>query len=132
MEEKPGLKDALDLVDKYSQTSGQELTLEVVLGVIVMVIVAGGVSILVYWALFRRRRNIGDPSTVDLVGRVGLAEADLDPDGLVTIDGRSWPSRADKELTIAAGTRVRVVAWKPNYFVVAPAGNEPAETEQAN
>jgi membrane-bound serine protease (ClpP class) len=45
-----------------------------------------------------------------LVGQIGEASADFDPDGLVTINGARWPATAHREAGIKTGDRVQVVA----------------------
>jgi membrane-bound serine protease (ClpP class) len=45
-----------------------------------------------------------------LIGQRGLAAADFDPDGVVTINGARWPATAHREAAIKAGDEVMVMA----------------------
>jgi membrane-bound serine protease (ClpP class) len=45
-----------------------------------------------------------------LVGRIGHAESDLDPEGVVVVDGARWRARARRAAAISAGDDVVVMA----------------------
>jgi len=96
--------------------------------VVVLLIVVGVVRV----AGRRRGRNedafgAGGTNTVPL-GASGVARTNLAPSGVVYVVGEEWSARADRDLAIASGTRVRVVRQDGLTLVVAaePAG-QPAE-----
>jgi membrane-bound serine protease (ClpP class) len=45
-----------------------------------------------------------------LIGRMGVAESGVDPEGTVRVDGAPWRARTNRATPIAAGNAVRVVA----------------------
>ncbi len=66
----------------------------------------------------RRAPALQDPAA--LVGKIGEARTDLDPQGTVYLAGELWTARADQPLP--AGTRVRVVAEQGLLLKVTRAG----------
>ena len=59
-----------------------------------------------------------------MIGEVGEARTDLDPDGVVTVRGAPWRARAHRGRPVAAGLPVRVVAVDRLVLEVEP--GEPA------
>lgn len=45
-----------------------------------------------------------------MVGKAGLARQDLDPYGIVHVEGEDWTAEAPDDEVIPAGTRIRVIA----------------------
>jgi membrane-bound serine protease (ClpP class) len=45
-----------------------------------------------------------------MIGEMGSATADVDPEGTVTVRGALWRARTNRATPIAAGEPVRVVA----------------------
>ena len=45
-----------------------------------------------------------------MIGEIGVAVADVDPDGVVTVRDAPWRARTNRATPIAAGGQVRVVA----------------------
>lgn len=61
-------------------------------------------------AMVRARFSTPTIGREDLVGEMGTAEADVDPDGVVRVRGALWKARTNRATPIAAGDEVRVVA----------------------
>ncbi len=55
-----------------------------------------------------------------MVGQLGDAVADVDPDGVVRISDATWPARTNRATPIKAGERVRVVAIEGTVLEVEP------------
>ena len=55
-----------------------------------------------------------------MIGEMGEADADLDPEGVVTIAGARWRARTNRATPIARGGRVRVVAIDGTILEVEP------------
>ena len=66
------------------------------------------------------RHKKGARGSLDLVGRAGVVEKELGPDGAVMIGGEVWPARARDGRTIARGRRVRVVGAGGHLLLVEP------------
>lgn len=62
-------------------------------------------------------RTIGRES---LVGKAGLASSDLDPDGIVDIDGARWRARSHREAGIRKGDQVEVIEVSGIVLEVGP------------
>lgn len=71
-------------------------------------------------------RTIGRES---LVGKAGLASSDLDPDGVVDIDGARWRARSHREAGIRKGDQVEVLEVSGIVLEVGPAASGPAVRE---
>lgn len=56
-----------------------------------------------------------------LLGRLGVAETDLTPDGVVVVDGARWRARAPRTAAIRRGDEVAVVAVEGIVLQVEPA-----------
>ena len=56
-----------------------------------------------------------------LVGRVGVAETDFDPDGIVVLDEARWRGRSQRAAGIGAGDAIQVVEVKGVVLEVEPA-----------
>jgi membrane-bound serine protease (ClpP class) len=68
------------------------------------------------------RSRFGTPTIgrEHLVGRTGLAESSLDPDGVVIIDGAAWRARSHRAAGIEQGSEVEVLAVEGITLQVAP------------
>jgi membrane-bound serine protease (ClpP class) len=55
-----------------------------------------------------------------MVGRMGIAEVPVDPDGIVMIDGARWRARTNRATPIEAGDPVRVVEIQGLVLEVEP------------
>ncbi|MBK9180085.1 MAG: hypothetical protein IPM45_11070 [Acidimicrobiales bacterium] len=55
-----------------------------------------------------------------MVGQLGDAVADVDPDGVVRISDATWPARTNRATPIKAGERVRVVSIEGTVLEVEP------------
>jgi membrane-bound ClpP family serine protease len=59
-----------------------------------------------------------------LVGRVGVAETDFDPEGIVAIDDARWRGRSHRAAGINAGDAIRVTEVNGIVLDVEPAAEE--------
>ncbi|MCA1616216.1 MAG: NfeD family protein [Acidobacteria bacterium] len=66
------------------------------------------------------RHKKGARGSLDLVGRVGVVEKELRPEGAVMIGGEVWPARPRGGGTMARGARVRVVGAGGHLLLVEP------------
>ncbi len=70
------------------------------------------------------RSRFGTPTIgrEHLVGRVGVAETVLQPDGVVLIDGARWRARAHRAAEVEPGSPIEVLAVEGITLQVAPPG----------
>ena len=61
-------------------------------------------------------RGVNGPDA--LLGNIGIARDDLDPEGYVKVGSELWRARAVREEKISSGTRVRVVRVRDLTLVV--------------
>jgi len=71
-------------------------------------------------AMVRSRFSTPTIGREDLVGEMGLAEADVDPDGVVRIRDALWRARTNRATPIHAGDLVRVVSIEGVVLEVEP------------
>jgi membrane-bound serine protease (ClpP class) len=71
-------------------------------------------------AMVRSRFSTPTIGREDLVGEMGLAEADVDPDGVVRIREALWRARTNRATPIHAGDAVRVVSIEGVVLEVEP------------
>jgi membrane-bound serine protease (ClpP class) len=71
-------------------------------------------------AMVRSRFSTPTMGREDLIGEMGLAEADVDPDGIVRIRDALWRARTNRATPILAGDPVRVVAIEGVVLEVEP------------
>jgi membrane-bound serine protease (ClpP class) len=89
--------------------------------VLIIVIVATIVFMLSgMTAMVRARFSTPTIGREDLVGEMGKAEVDVDPDGVVRIRNALWRARTNRATPIARGARVRVVAVQGIMLEVEP------------
>jgi membrane-bound serine protease (ClpP class) len=89
----------------------------------VMVLVIGGTVLFFVWGMtvaVRARFSTPTVGREGMIGRMGLAEVPVDPDGVVVIDGARWRARTNRATPIAAGERVRVVEVQGLVLEVEP------------
>jgi membrane-bound serine protease (ClpP class) len=88
--------------------------LVVVIGATVLFMLSG------MTAMVRSRFSTPTIGREDLVGEMGLAEADVDPDGVVRIREALWRARTNRATPIHAGDAVRVVSIQGVVLEVEP------------
>lgn len=71
-------------------------------------------------AMVRSRFSTPTIGREDLVGEMGLAEADVDPDGVVRIRDALWRARTNRATPIHAGDPIRVVSIEGVVLEVEP------------
>jgi membrane-bound serine protease (ClpP class) len=71
-------------------------------------------------AMIRSRFSTPTVGRVGLVGETGLAEVDVDPDGVVVIRGARWRARTNRATPILAGDQARVVSVEGLVLEVEP------------
>lgn len=89
----------------------------------VLVLVIGGTIVFMLsgmTAMIRSRFSTPTIGREDLVGEMGSAEADVDPDGVVRIREALWRARTNRATPIRAGDRVRVVSVEGVVLEVEP------------
>jgi membrane-bound serine protease (ClpP class) len=89
----------------------------------VLVLVIGGTVVFMLsgmTAMVRSRFSTPTIGREDLVGEMGFAEADVDPDGVVRIRDALWRARTNRATPIHAGDRVRVVSIEGVVLEVEP------------
>ena len=70
-----------------------------------------------------------------MIGSLGVARDDVDPEGVVVIDGAPWRARTQRATPISVGDPVRVMALEGLILTVEPADPEdgpPEDPEAAN
>ena len=89
----------------------------------VLTLVIGGTVVFMLsgmTAMVRSRFSTPTIGRDDLVGEMGLAEADVDPDGVVRVRDALWRARTNRATPIHAGERVRVVSIEGVVLEVEP------------
>jgi membrane-bound serine protease (ClpP class) len=71
-------------------------------------------------AMIRSRFSTPTVGREGMVGEVGTAEVDIDPDGVVLIRGARWRARTNRATPLAAGDPVRVLAVEGLVLEVEP------------
>jgi membrane-bound serine protease (ClpP class) len=71
-------------------------------------------------AMVRSRFSTPTIGREDLVGEMGLAEADVDPDGVVRIRDALWRARTNRATPIHAGDAIRVISIEGVVLEVEP------------
>ena len=66
------------------------------------------------------RHKKGARGSLDLMGRGGVVEKELRPEGAVMVGGELWPARTRDGRTGALGARVRVVGTSGHLLLVEP------------
>ena len=106
---------------------GGSSALDVPLWLVVLIFVSqiifmlGGMTIAV-----RNRFSIPTVGRDSMIGELGEARTELDPDGVVTVRGAPWRARTHRSRPVSAGGAVRVVAVDRLVLEVEP-GDTPAE-----
>ncbi|HEY5077829.1 MAG TPA: NfeD family protein [Acidimicrobiia bacterium] len=89
---------------------------------VLVLVIAGTVVFMLsgMTAMVRSRFSTPTIGREDLVGEMGLAEADVDPDGIVRIRDALWRARTNRATPIHAGDLVRVVSIEGVVLEVEP------------
>jgi membrane-bound serine protease (ClpP class) len=86
-----------------------------------VVFMLGGMTVAV-----RNRFSIPTVGRASMIGELGEAHTDLNPDGVVTVRGAPWRARTGRNRPVSAGLPIRVVAVDRLVLEVEP-GDTPAE-----
>jgi membrane-bound serine protease (ClpP class) len=86
-----------------------------------IIFMLGGMTVAV-----RNRFSIPTVGRDSMIGELGEAHTDLDPDGVVTVRGAPWRARTGRNRPVSAGGAIRVVAVDRLVLEVEP-GEAPAE-----
>jgi len=89
----------------------------------VLVLVIGGTMVFMLsgmTAMVRSRFSTPTIGREDLVGEMGTAEANVDPDGVVRVRDALWRARTNRATPIHAGDAVRVVSVEGIVLEVEP------------
>lgn len=83
--------------------------------VVMLVFAVPAIAIVV---LLYRYKKVRSAEHVRLVGELGIARDELDPEGAVTINGELWRARSSSPDPISVGERVRVVGMDGPLLLV--------------
>jgi membrane-bound serine protease (ClpP class) len=86
-----------------------------------IIFMLGGMTVAV-----RNRFSVPTVGRDSMIGELGEARTDLDPDGVVTVRGAPWRARTGRNRPVSAGGAIRVVAVDRLVLEVEP-GEAPAE-----
>jgi membrane-bound serine protease (ClpP class) len=86
-----------------------------------IVFMLGGMTVAV-----RNRFSVPTVGRDSMIGELGQAHTELNPDGVVTVRGAPWRARTNRATPISAGGAVRVVSVDRLLLEVEP-GDAPAE-----
>lgn len=86
-----------------------------------IVFMLGGMTVAV-----RNRFSVPTVGRDSMIGELGQAHTELNPDGVVTVRGAPWRARTNRATPISAGGAVRVVSVDRLMLEVEP-GDDPAE-----
>ena len=109
---------------------GHSLPLIIVL-LIAVLLVAGGVGALAWRGLRGQAPDAADSSTSPLEGAPGKALTDLDPEGIVRVQGENW-SATTLNGAIKAGDPIQVINSRGVYLEVWGESNLPSALSQVN
>jgi len=98
----------------YSGLSLSWLTLIVGIGLMLAFVFSGMPS------LVRTRFSTTTIGREHLLGQVGVIEVDVDPDGVVQLDGALWRARTNRGTPLRRGDRARVTAIEGTVLEVEP------------
>ena len=89
---------------------------------VLVLVIAGSVLFMLsgMTAMVRSRFSTPTIGRDDLVGEMGAAEADVDPDGVVRVRDALWKARTNRATPIKAGDAVRVVSVEGIVLEVEP------------
>lgn len=93
----------------------------------IVVAVVIGAALFYGFALTTIARSRFSTTTIgrdDLIGRMGVATTDFEPDGVVDIDGAHWRGRSHREAGIKAGDSVAVTAVRGIVLEIEPREKE--------
>lgn len=95
------------VVGAFNLFHGHHVSLWVIvlMGVLLALLVGNGMP-----AMVRSRFSTPTIGRESLIGRMGVAESGVDPEGTVRVDGAPWRARTNRATPIAPGNAVRVVA----------------------
>ena len=95
------------LVAAFNLYEGHPVSLWVIalMAVLLALFVVNGMP-----AMVRSRFSTPTIGRESLIGRMGVAESGVDPEGTVRVDGAPWRARTNRATPIPAGDAVRVVA----------------------
>lgn len=98
----------------------------------VVLVVAAGTALFYGFAMttvVRARYSTPTIGREHLIGRSAVAETDLDPDGVVAVDGARWRASSHRAAGIARGDAVAIVAVREVTLEVEPLAAEPISTD---
>ncbi len=98
----------------YSGLSLSWLTLIVGIGLMLAFVFSGMPS------LVRTRFSTTTIGREHLLGQMGIIEVDVDPDGVVNLDGALWRARTNRGTPLRRGDRARVIAIEGTVLEVEP------------
>ncbi len=75
--------------------------------VVTVVFLTVGLVVLTLYYFFRERKDKPIGGRPALLGEIGVARTDLDPEGRVLVHGEWWNARADER--IPEGTKIRII-----------------------
>jgi membrane-bound serine protease (ClpP class) len=89
---------------------------------VVLLVVAGVVAFyaIALTTIVRSRFSTDTIGREHLVGSMGSAETDFDPDGVVMVDGARWRARSHREAGIRAGDEIEILAVKGIVLEIGP------------
>jgi len=105
-------------------TTGAQVSLAVVIGI---ALVTAGFFFFIVGSLIRSRRMPPGTGPEALIGAVGEARTDLQPRGMVFVDGALWQAQAIDDTPIGAGDRVTVTGREGLVLKVRRAEDAEAE-----
>lgn len=89
---------------------------------VVLLVVAGVVAFyaVALTTIVRSRFSTDTIGREYLVGSLGSAETDFDPEGVVVVDGARWRARSHREAGIRAGDEIEILAVKGIVLEIGP------------
>jgi membrane-bound serine protease (ClpP class) len=93
-----------------------------------VVIIVIGIALFYLFAMTTVVRSRFSTPTIGrehLIGRTGIAESDIDPDGLVSVDGARWRATAHRAAGIHEGDAVTVLDVREIVLEVGPGDGSP-------
>jgi len=91
---------------------------------LLLLLSVGVIMFLIAWRIYvvyQRNAYVGPES---LLGKTGIVVEDLDPEGMIEVEGELWKARVVGSARVLRGTRVRIIDYNGLTLIVEPVGED--------
>jgi len=93
-------------------------------GFILILLLVGGIMLLITWRIYvvhQRRAYVGPEA---LIGKTGIVVEDLNPEGMIEVEGELWKALVKGQDGVPRGARVRVIDYNGLTLIVEALGGD--------